>query len=183
MSLDESRSPQAGDADPVAAHRAYAPADLGWGVLTVSSSRTLADDRGGERLVALLAEAGYRRVLRRLVADDAAAIAGAARELLADPAVDLVVATGGTGCSPSDVTPEALAPLLERRLDGFGELFRALSFAEIGPAAMLSRALAGVAGRQALFVVPGSPAAVELAMRRLILPEAGHLLGQLRRDR
>jgi molybdenum cofactor biosynthesis protein B len=95
----------------------------------------------------------------------------------------VVVVTGGTGVSPSDVTPEAVAPLLERRLDGFGERFRALSFAQVGAASMLSRALAGTAGKAAVFVIPGSPAAVELALQSLILPIAAHLVGQLRRER
>jgi len=169
--------------DPVAAHEAYAPKQLGWAVLTVSSSRGLADDAGGSRLATLLAAAGQQRVERRLVPDDAAAIASAVAELLASPGIDVIVATGGTGISPSDVTPEAVAPLLERPLDGFGELFRALSFEQVGPAALLSRALAGVAQGRAVFVLPGSPAAAELGLSRLILPVAGHLLGQLRRSR
>ena len=169
--------------DSVGEHEAYAPRALGWGVLTVSSSRTLAEDRGGERLAALLGEAGHERVERRLVPDDEAAIGEAVGDLLRADGVDVVVVTGGTGVSPSDVTPEAVEPLLERRLDGFGELFRSLSFAEIGPAALLSRALAGTARGRAVFVLPGSPGAVELAMRRLVLPVAPHLVGQLRRER
>jgi molybdenum cofactor biosynthesis protein B len=169
--------------DPVAIHEAYAPRQLGWGVLTVSSSRTLADDTGGARAAALIGAAGHQRVERRLVADDAVAIAGAVHALLAFDGVDVVVVTGGTGVSPADTTPEAVAPLLERRLEGFGELFRTLSFAEVGAAALLSRALAGTVGKQAVFVVPGSPAAVELALSRLVLPVAPHLLGQLRRAR
>jgi molybdenum cofactor biosynthesis protein B len=168
---------------PVAAHEAYAPRHLGWAVLTVSSSRTLAADAGGARAAALIAAAGHSRVERRVVPDDHQAITAAVRAMLSLDGVDVLVATGGTGVSPSDRTPEAIAPLLERSLDGFGELFRQLSFAEVGPAAMLSRALAGTIGRQAVFVVPGSPAAVELALVRLVLPVAPHLLGQLRRVR
>ncbi|MDB4982915.1 MAG: molybdenum cofactor synthesis domain protein, partial [Myxococcales bacterium] len=95
--------------------------------------------------------------------------------------VDAVLVTGGTGLAPRDRTPEALAPLFERRLDGFGELFRALSFQEIGAAAMLSRAEAGVVGGVLVFLMPGSPAAVRLAMRKLIAPELAHAVGQLRR--
>lgn len=175
--------------EAVAAHQAAAPRELGWGVLTVSSSRAApgaavaGGDRSGDLLSALLAEAGQRRVERALVADDAAAIAAAVAGFLAADGLDVVVTTGGTGVSPADVTPEAVAPLLDRRLDGFGELFRSLSFAEVGAAALLSRAEAGVAGRKAVFVLPGSPAAVELAMRRLVLPVAAHLVGQLRRVR
>jgi molybdenum cofactor biosynthesis protein B len=169
--------------DPVAQHEGYAPRTLGWGVLTVSSSRTLADDRGGARIAALLAAAGHDRVERRLVTDDQVAIGGAVVELLSAEGIDVIIVTGGTGVSPTDVTPEAVEPLLERRLDGFGELFRSLSFAEVGPAALLSRALAGTTRGRAVFVLPGSPAAVELATTRLVLPVAPHLVGQLRRDR
>jgi molybdenum cofactor biosynthesis protein B len=167
--------------DPVAEHEAYAPRELGWAILTVSSSRGPAEDRGGDRLAAGLAAAGHASVRRRLVRDDAEAIAAAMRELLDEDGVDVVVVTGGTGVSPSDVTPDAVAPLLERTLDGFGELFRSLSFAEVGPAALLSRALGGVARGRAVFVLPGSPAAAALGLERLILPVAGHLVGQLRR--
>ena len=149
----------------------------------MSSSRDLAGDGTGERLAALLAAAGQSRVERRVVRDDVEAISATLRELLAADGVDVIVLDGGTGVSPTDVTPEAVLPLLERRLDGFGELFRALSWEEVGAAALLSRALAGVVGRRAVFVVPGSPAAAELALRRLILPVAPHLVGQLRRQR
>ena len=169
--------------DPVAEHESYAPKSLGWAILTVSSSRSLAEDRGGDRLAALLSAAGEERVRRSLVTDDAAAITAAVGDLLAASDVDVVVVTGGTGVSPSDVTPDVVAPLLERTLDGFGETFRALSFAEIGAATILSRALGGVARGRAVFVVPGSPKAAELALSRLILPVAGHLIGQLRRVR
>lgn len=169
--------------DPVAEHEAYAPRQLGWAVLTVSSSRGPAEDRGGSRLVALLAAAGQARVERRLAGDDRSAIAAAVFELLELPGIDVIVVTGGTGISPSDVTPEAVEALLERPLAGFGELFRALSFAEVGAAALLSRACAGVARGRAIFVLPGSPAAAELGLSRLILPVAGHLIGQLRRSR
>jgi molybdenum cofactor biosynthesis protein B len=169
--------------DPVAQHEAYAPRRLGWAVLTVSSSRSLADDAGGSRIASALVAAGQVDVERRLVPDDRTAIAAAVGELLDAPGVDVVVVTGGTGVSPSDVTPDAVSALLDRALDGFGELFRALSFEQVGAAALLSRACAGVARGRAVFVVPGSPAAAELAVSRLILPVAGHLVGQLRRAR
>ncbi len=169
--------------DPVAEHESYAPRELGWAVVTVSTSRGLADDRSGDRLVALLAAAGQSQVERRIVGDDASAIAATIEELLAAPGVDVIIVSGGTGVSPTDVTPEAVAPLLERSLDGFGELFRALSFEQVGAAALLSRALAGTARGRAVFVLPGSPKAAELGLTRLILPVAGHLVGQLRRAR
>ncbi|HRC86051.1 MAG TPA: MogA/MoaB family molybdenum cofactor biosynthesis protein, partial [Thermoanaerobaculia bacterium] len=116
-----------------------------------------------------------------LVPDEAAEIRRAVEAYLASPGVDLVVTTGGTGFSPRDRTVPALAPLFTAEVPGFGELFRQLSFGEIGAAAMLSRATAGVVGERLLFLLPGSPKAVELAVSRLILPEAGHLLGQVRR--
>lgn len=169
--------------DPVAEHESYAPKRLGWAVLTVSSSRTLADDKAGDRLAALLAAAGHDGVERRLVADEAAAITSAVNDLLATTGVDVIVVTGGTGVSPSDVTPDAVKPLLERELEGFGELFRSLSFEQVGAAALLSRALAGTSRGRAVFVLPGSPAAAELGLSRLILPVAAHLIGQLRRAR
>jgi molybdenum cofactor biosynthesis protein B len=101
--------------------------------------------------------------------------------LAASQTIDAIIVTGGTGIAPRDQTPEAVGGLFERRLDGFGELFRALSFGEIGPAAMLSRADAGVVGGALVFLVPGAPAAVRLAMQRLIAPELAHAVGQLRR--
>lgn len=166
----------------VEAHRAHDPGPLGFAVLTVSDTRTAATDRGGPRVRALLEAAGHRVVDSGIARDEVEAIRAAVRAALARDDCDVVVLTGGTGVAPCDVTPEALAPLLERRLDGFGELFRALSFQAIGPAAMLSRATAGTNGRRALFALPGSPAAVELAITRLVLPEIGHLLAQLRRS-
>jgi molybdopterin adenylyltransferase len=168
--------------DPPAEHRSSAPSHLGYGILTISSSRSLEEDESGQRAAELAEASGGGPVERRLVTDDTTAIRRAVQELLADPAIDVLVVTGGTGFSPCDRTPEAVAPLLERRIEGFGELFRQLSFGQVGAAAMLSRALAGVVAGKAVFVVPGSPKAVELAMERLILPEAGHLVGQVRRE-
>lgn len=165
----------------VEAHREWAPDRLGFGVVTVSDSRTEADDAGGAAIVRLVEEGGHRVAARVIVRDEVAAVRGAVGALLADPEVDVVVLTGGTGVSPRDLTPEAVESLLERRLPGFGELFRQLSFAEVGAAAMLSRAGAGVAAGRAVFWLPGSPAGVELGMRELILPEAGHLVAQARR--
>jgi len=162
-------------------HRAYALETLGFAFLTVSDTRGEADDTGGALLRELAASAGHKPLAALRVRDEVEAIRGAVRSLLAEPGVDLLVATGGTGLSPRDVTVEAVAPLFDRPIEGFGELFRMLSFAEVGAAAMLSRAAAGVVGARAVFLLPGSPKAVRLAMERLILPEAGHLLAQLRR--
>ncbi|HEY0510388.1 MAG TPA: MogA/MoaB family molybdenum cofactor biosynthesis protein [Thermoanaerobaculia bacterium] len=162
-------------------HRRAAPAVLGFATLTVSDSRGAGDDASGQAIRDLAARAGHRIVESTLVRDDVAAIREAAHRLLAHPEVDVVVTTGGTGFSPRDVTLDALRPLLERPVEGFGELFRMLSYGQVGAAAMLSRAAAGLVGTRALFLLPGSPKAVTLAMEALILPEAAHLLGQARR--
>lgn len=162
-------------------HRSYAPATLGFGLVTVSDSRTAGDDASGRALCDLAVAAGHRVEGTAIVPDDVAAIRGAVREMLGLAGVDVVVLTGGTGFSPRDVTLDAVLPLLEKPVEGFGELFRMLSWQQVGAAAMLSRAAAGLAGTRAVFLLPGSPKAVALAMEKLILPEAGHLLGQARR--
>jgi molybdenum cofactor biosynthesis protein B len=161
-------------------HRSLAVLNLGFAIITVSDSRTEADDEGGKRIAEAILAAGHQVIARAWVADDVAAIRRAVREALARP-VDVVVLTGGTGFSPRDVTVEAVTPLLEHPIEGFGELFRALSYAQVGAAAMLSRATAGISAGRALFALPGSPKAASLAMEKLILPEAGHLLSQARR--
>jgi molybdenum cofactor biosynthesis protein B len=151
-------------------------------LMTVSDTRTAATNEGGRLLRRLVEEAGLTVADEALLPDEPAAlqeqVAGWARGGIADAAV----LTGGTGFSPRDQTPEAIAPLYDRRLPGFGELFRWLSFQEIGAAAMLSRAEAGVVGRMAVFLLPGSPAAIDLAVRKLIVPELAHLVGQLRAE-
>lgn len=167
----------------VQSHREDAPTRLGYGVLTVSSSRGPEEDRSGDRIAALVREADQLFVERVITPDDVVAIRGALKVLLGRDEVDVVVVNGGSGLAPQDVTPEAVTPMIERSLVGFGELFRMLSYEQVGPAAMLSRAVGGVARGKAVFVLPGSPDAVELAMKKLILPEAGHLLGQARRRR
>ena len=153
----------------------------GWAVVTVSDTRTAETDFAGAALVDRLRRAGFEVARRALVRDRVAEIRNAVRSALRDRRVDVVLLTGGTGPSPRDLSPEAVRPLLERELPGFGELFRMLSFAEIGSAAMLSRATAGTADGKAVFLLPGSPKALALAMDRLVLPEIGHLLDQARR--
>jgi molybdenum cofactor biosynthesis protein B len=152
-------------------------------VVTVSDSRTAATDVGGDLVARLLTEAGHEVGERILVRDDAGAVRTAIERAMrcGGEGADVVVTTGGTGIGPRDGTVEVVEGLLAKRLDGFGELFRALSFQQIGAAAMLSRAVAGLAGRTFVFALPGSPHAVELALSQLILPELGHLLRE--RDR
>ncbi len=147
-------------------------------VIAVSDTRSLETDRGGELVAELLALGGHPVVSREIVRDEPAEIAAALEAALEREGVRAVVLTGGTGISPRDVTPEAVEGLLERRLPGFGEFFRALSFQEIGSAAMLSRALAGLSRGRVVFVLPGSRGAVRLGMEKLILPEIGHLAAE-----
>ena len=128
-------------------------------VLTVSDSRSLAEDRSGDLLVERLTAAGHRLADRALVVDDAARIADQLQAWIADPAVDVVISTGGTGVTGRDVTPEALERVAEKLIPGFGELFRLISFNKIGTSALQSRATAGVAGGTYLFALPGSPGA------------------------
>jgi molybdenum cofactor biosynthesis protein B len=162
-------------------HRAAAPASVACAALTVSDTRTLADDKSGALIVELLEAAGHRVVERAIVRDEPTDVAAFATKLAASAAVEAILITGGTGIAARDSTPEALRGLFAKELPGFGELFRMLSFQEIGSAAMLSRALGGIAGGKLLFALPGSTAAVELAMTRLILPELAHLLNELRK--
>ena len=165
----------------VAEHRSYAPASVGCYVLTVSDTRTPETDTGGRAIRDLLTDAGHVVRGSDIVRDDSAAVVARIRERLNDPDTQVVITTGGTGISSRDSTYEAVEGLFEKRLTGFGELFRMLSFQEIGSAAMMSRATAGTVGRRAIFILPGSPDAVRLAMTRLILPELSHVVQQLRK--
>ncbi len=151
-------------------------------VITVSDTRGPRDDSSGDALVRGLSRAGHDVLGRAWVRDDVPMIRRAVRATLARRDVDVVLLTGGTGVAPRDRTPEALQPLLERELPGLGELFRMLSYRQIGSAAWLSRAGAGVARGKLVVWLPGSTRAVELAVRRLVGPELGHalrLLGRL----
>jgi len=156
-------------------HRAHAPVHMTFAVLTVSDTRTLETDGTGRSLAEALEAAGHTVAGRRVVPDEAKGIAAGASAWLLDDRVQIVIVNGGTGISPRDVTPEAVRPLLDKELPGFGEAFRALSFQDIGSAAMLSRALAGTASGKVLFCLPGSTGGAILALDKLILPEAGHL--------
>jgi molybdenum cofactor biosynthesis protein B len=148
-------------------------------VLTVSDSRTEANDTSGDAVVELLKGAGHELIGRRIVKDDPAMLRGALKSQV--NSTDVIITTGGTGITLRDSTFEAITALLDKHLDGFGELFRMLSYSEIGSAAMLSRACAGTLGRTAVFSLPGSEHAVRLAMTKLILPELGHVVRELKR--
>ena len=163
-------------ADPAAPASAV-PASLGFALLTVSDTRTAADDPSGDALAGRIREAGHTVAARTLLTDDALNIAAQLREWVADPHIHVVVSVGGTGITGRDVTPEAFRAVLEKELPGFGETFRALSFRKIGLAAMQSRALGGVAGGTYLFALPGSPGAVRDAwddiLSHLFAPGSG----------
>jgi molybdenum cofactor biosynthesis protein B len=150
-------------------------------VLTVSDTRTRETDRSGARIVRLAQEAGHVVGDYEILPDEPDRVRARIERWLGRRDCDAVLVNGGTGVSGRDRTFEAVAGLLDKTLPGFGELFRNLSWQEIGSAAMLSRAVGGVASGKPLFSMPGSPAAVELAMRRLILPELPHLLDELRK--
>ena len=162
-------------------HKSHAPASVRCFVLTVSDTRTDATDTGGRAIRLLLESAGHVVIGQALVRDDPDAVTSVVTRQLEDARTQVIVTTGGTGITSRDGTFEAIDRLLEKRLTGFGELFRMLSFEEIGAAAMMSRATAGTAARKAIFVLPGSPDAVRLAMTRLIIPELGHVVQQLSR--
>jgi molybdenum cofactor biosynthesis protein B len=160
-------------------HKAHAPTRLRFGILTVSDSRSEKDDRSGDEIESIVKASGHDISKRALVRDEIVDIRAAVEALVKES--EVVVVTGGTGVSARDVTPEAVAPLFEKRLPGFGELFRSLSWADVGSAALMSRADAGIVQGRPVFLLPGSPGACRLALERLVIPETPHLVGLLRR--
>lgn len=149
-------------------------------VLTVSDSRTLETDEGGAYLARALVEQGHKVTQRQIVADEVAAIRAVVLDVVEGGETDMLLLTGGTGVAPRDVTPDAVLPLFNKQMPGFGEVFRQISYADMGPEAILSRADAGVITRTLVFMVPGSPQACRLAMDKLIAPILRHAIGLLR---
>ncbi len=168
-------------ASSVQRHRAAGRRAVVCGVITISDTRTEATDTSGAFIRDALRVEGHRLAFYRIVKDEPGAIVAAIEAAAATEGLAAILLNGGTGIASRDRTYETVAGLLERRLDGFGELFRMLSFQEIGPAAMLSRAVAGVYRGRIVFSMPGSTGAVRLAIERLILPELGHVVGELGR--
>ena len=160
-------------------HRAHGTKSLGCAIVTVSDTRREVDDRSGAAIRKALEQAGHTIVEKAIVPDEREQIRATVLGLCDRPDAQAVIVTGGTGIAPRDVTIESLDDAWTKELPGFGEIFRALSFAEIGPAAFLSRATAGVIGRTFVAVLPGSPAACELALARLVIPELGHVAALL----
>jgi molybdopterin adenylyltransferase len=162
-------------------HKATAPSSVRCFVLTISDTRVAATDTGGQAIVELLEANGHQVSGRAIVRDDPDAIRTAIERQLGDAAAQVIITTGGTGITSRDSTYEVVCNLLEKRLDGFGELFRMLSYEEIGPSAMLSRACAGTAMGKIIVSLPGSENAVRLGVTKLLLPELGHLVRELSR--
>jgi molybdenum cofactor biosynthesis protein B len=162
-------------------HRESAPAHVRLGVLTISDTRTPENDTGGDTIEELMRGAGHEILERRIVKDDAARIRTELVNLLARPDVDAVITTGGTGISARDTTYEVVDRMIEKKLDGFGEIFRVLSYEEIGAAAILSRAVAGTVGTKLVACLPGSRNAVRLAVEKLLVPEISHVVFELRK--
>lgn len=144
---------------------------VGFAVLTVSDTRTLEDDKSGRTLAERIEAAGHRLVAREIVTDDVEAIRAVVRRWAADPAVDAVLATGGTGFTGRDVTPEAVEPLFDKRMDGFSQVFHRISYDKIGTSTIQSRATAGVVGTTFVFALPGSPGACRDAWDHILQPQ------------
>jgi molybdenum cofactor biosynthesis protein B len=168
--------------DTSAKHKAEAPKTLNYAVITCSTSRYKqfaeignAEDPSGDLIAKILRDGGQRVTLRRLVSDDKPMIQQTVSRALKSRKTDAVITTGGTGISPTDVTIEAVQPLLDKEIPGFGQLFRTISYQKIGSPAVLTRAIAGVARGKPIFCLPGSPQSVSLALEALILPEAAHI--------
>ena len=160
-------------------HQDQAAGRVGCAIVTISDSRTAADDRSGPVIREILERAGHPVHAAEIVPDEVDAIQQTVRMLVARPDIVAIMMTGGTGIAARDVTIESLAVLWTKELPGFGELFRALSFDEVGSASMLSRATAGIIDGVFVAVLPGSPKACRLALERLIVPELGHIAGLL----
>jgi molybdenum cofactor biosynthesis protein B len=173
--------------ETVIKHKIDAPKSLNFAVITCSTSRYkeyaekgMLNDPSGDLIIKMLKENGHRVTMRKIVTDDKAEIQRAVMRAIKSRKVDVIITSGGTGISPRDVTIEAVQPLLEKELPGFGEIFRALSYREIGSAAVLTRSIAGVTGGKAIFCLPGSPHSISIALKEIIFPEVGHIIKHAR---
>jgi molybdenum cofactor biosynthesis protein B len=162
-------------------HQAQGPQSVRCAVITVSDTRTIETDTGGRSVIEHLTAAGHAVVAREIIPDEPARMRPLLESLKQRDDVDAILMTGGTGITSRDQTFETVSTLLDKPLPGYGELFRMLSYHDIGPAAILSRAVGGLMGRKVLFTLPGSPAAVNLAMEKVIVPQLSHLVREARR--
>jgi molybdopterin adenylyltransferase len=160
-------------------HKSHAPSSIGCVVITCSDTRTTETDTSGYRIMHMLKDAGHSVVAYYLIKDEPAKIKAKIKSAVADKKVQAIIVNGGTGISKRDSTFEAVDAMLEKRLVGFGEIFRYLTYQDIGSPAIMSRATAGIIKGRVLFSIPGSENAVRLAMEKLILPELGHLVKEL----
>jgi len=170
-------------------HKEKAPQKLGFGIIVISSSKhrdfkkgAEVDDLSGKTAISLLEEKGHKVNYYIIVPDDKLHILHAVSEALLREDIDVVVTIGGTGLSATDITVETLRPIFDKEVEGFGDVFRSISFKEIGATSYMSRATAGVIAGKVVYCLPGSPHAVKTAIKELILPEAGHLVYIARRD-
>lgn len=168
-------------------HKLKAPTNLSFAVITCSTSRHQrlqqvkpVTDPSGDIIVRLLNQAGHKVAFRRVVPDDRELITKAVKDALSQKEIDVVITCGGTGIAPTDITIETVRELLEKELPGFGEILRRISYDQIGSPAVLTRALGGTVGGKAIFCLPGSPQAVETALKYLIIPESGHIIKHAR---
>ena len=162
-------------------HKREAPQSVSCAVLTISDSRTEQDDESGKLLRQKLGQNGHRVIAYAILKNDSEAIKKKINELLSQKELQVIITSGGTGVSHRDITVETVDSILEKKLDGFGELFRSLSYQEIGTASIMSRAIAGVAGGKVIICLPGSLGAAKLAIDKIILPEIGHLVREATR--
>jgi len=172
-------------------HKAKAPKNMNFGIYICSSSRYKqieqgekeVSDIGGDTIVELLKNAGQNVLFKKIIADDQTMIQDEVMYVLGLSALDVAIFSGGTGITPTDITIETVTPFFEKTLPGFGEFFRRISYDKVGSAAVLSRAVAGVAKGKAIFCIPGSPDAVKTAVEMLILPEVPHIVKHAREQR
>lgn len=167
--------------ESVCQHRSQAPVTLRCAVITVSDTRTPETDTGGKAVADYLTGAGHSVLAKEIIPDEPNRMRPLVTSLAEGGDIDAILLTGGTGIGSRDQTYETISGLLTKPLPGYGEIFRWLSFEDVGPAAMLSRATGGLIGRTVVLTMPGSPAAVRLAMEKLIVPEIGHLVREARR--
>ncbi len=162
-------------------HEREAPQSVSCAVLTISDSRTEQNDESGKLLKQKLSQNGHQVIASAILENDSDAIRKKISELLGQEELQVIITSGGTGVSHRDITVEAVSSILEKKLDGFGELFRSLSYQEIGTASIMSRAIAGVVGGKVIICLPGSLGAAKLAMDKIILPEIGHMVREATR--
>ncbi len=162
-------------------HKEKSPKSVNCAIITISDTRTEQDDESGRIIRQKLGENGHRVISYCILKDEASPIERKIRELLREEELQVIITNGGTGVSRRDITVETVLSLLEKKLDGFGELFRSLTYQEIGTGSIMSRAIAGVARGKVIICLPGSPEAINLAMERIILPEVGHLVREATR--